>query len=94
MIDQATICVLQTISATASKNGIPVIFALLDQLDHDFNERVLEQIPQAVDISVPFDEKHTFIPKDIHPNGYANRMLADRLLRLLDDPFFAANGIA
>lgn len=80
MIDQATMSVLDAILDLARKHAVPVLFALLDQLDPEFNLLVTGQFSQAVDVSLPHDRKHTFMPKDIHPNAYANQRFAEALL--------------
>lgn len=79
MIDQATICVLRTILSLSAEYGVPVVIALLDQLDMEFNRLIMDEIPGAVDVSTPYDTDHTFLPLDIHPNVHANQLFADRL---------------
>ncbi len=80
MIDQATLCVLRTIVVLAARHGVPIVFALLDQLDLEFNQQVLDSFPQALDISIPIDADHSFLPHDPHPNVRANQLYASRLL--------------
>lgn len=79
MIDLATFRVLRSICDLAKANAIPVSLALLDQLDLKFNAAVLETFPEAVDVSTPYDNVHTFMPHDLHPNPTANRLFAERL---------------
>ena len=80
MIDQATLCVLKSIATLAASHTIPIVFALLDRMDPEFSELVLESFPQALDISVPLDVDHTFMPHDRHPNVRANQLYSARLL--------------
>jgi hypothetical protein len=80
MIDQATLCVLKAIAELADRRDIPIAFALLDQMDLEFNELVLSAFSQALDASIPIDADHTFLPHDPHPNVHANRLYAERLM--------------
>lgn len=83
MIDLATFQVLRSICDFAKTHAIPVSLALLDQLDLKFNVAVLESFPAAVDVSTPYDDAHTFMPHDLHPNPAANRLFAERLKPVL-----------
>jgi hypothetical protein len=85
MIDTATLAILSEIENLARGQGIPTRFALLDQQDLAFNTVVLQRFANTVDISVPFDEQHSFMPLDIHPNPTANRLFANRLLQPAKD---------
>lgn len=76
MIDEATFSVFKAISAHADEHEIPILFALLDRRDSYFNERMLSEFPQTIDVSVPHDREHTFRPYDLHPNALANRKFA------------------
>jgi hypothetical protein len=80
MLDQATFSIFNAIAEMAELHNVPVVFALLDQLDSEFNEGMLQNFPNALDVSTPWDEEHTFFPKDIHPNAYSNRLFSERLL--------------
>lgn len=80
MLDQATFSVFKAITEFSELHGIPVIIALLDQLDPEFNIAMLSGFSNAIDVSAPWDKSHTFLPKDIHPNAYANRLFSERLL--------------
>lgn len=75
MIDNATLTILAEIQDLAQTHSIPVQFALLDQ-----NDAVQKRFNSTLDISVPLDTDHSFLPLDRHPNQTANRIFADRLL--------------
>ena len=79
MINAASLAVLGLVRETAKAAGIPVQFALLDALDPAFNSAVQDRFDDTVEISTPYDEAHTFLPQDIHPNTVANQLFADRL---------------
>lgn len=80
MINAATLAVLKLVQQTAFDAGIPLKFALLDALDPGFSKAVTQRFPDAIDISAPHDNEHTFLPHDIHPNAYANQLYAQRLM--------------
>lgn len=80
MIDTATLTILAEIQDLAQTHSIPVQFALLDQNDPGFNDIVQKRFTSTLDISVPLDTVHSFLPLDRHPNQTANRIFADRLL--------------
>lgn len=79
MINEATLAVFDAIVDLADKQNVPIAFALLDNLDPEFNSLVLNRFSIAHDISTPFDAEHTFLPRNVHPNVLANRLFADRL---------------
>jgi len=85
MIDQATIGVIDAILGLAREHAVPVLFALLDQLDAEFNLLMTGKFSQTVDVSLPHDGEHTFMPEDIHPNAYANQRFAEALLPHVED---------
>lgn len=80
MVDQATLLVLRSICEFAKQRGIPVSLAILDQLDTEFNQLLMNSIPEVMDVSTPYDQEHTFIPHDLHPNPRANYLFAQRLI--------------
>jgi hypothetical protein len=78
MIDTLTVELLKHFVATGREAGVPVLIALLEQREPEYNARVLSEIPEAVDVSVPSDRKYT-LKSDTHPNAYANRIYAKKL---------------
>jgi hypothetical protein len=82
VLDQVLFGVLTEIEALAKHRGVPVTLALLDRHDPVFNTLFARQGEPYLDISVPFDEAHFFIPLDLHPNAHANAIYADRLMPL------------
>jgi lysophospholipase L1-like esterase len=88
MINCATLAVLEQVLETAQAANIPIRFVLLDALDPQFSRAVMNRFPDTKDISTPYDNDHTFLPDDIHPNVLANQLFADRLapvvLELID----------
>jgi hypothetical protein len=79
MTDEIMCAILDETSSFAAAHRIPIVFALLDQLDEELNATIAGRFVEALDISVPFDEEHIFIPADIHPNPYSNKLYASRL---------------
>lgn len=79
MVTAATLAVLEEVTAFAATHRIPIRFALLDQLDPAFNSVVTARFPTTLDVSVPHDADHAFLPMDIHPNVKANQLFATRL---------------
>lgn len=87
VLDLLAVAIFKEILALANANGIPVIFALLDQLDTQFNQLMTSTFCEAHDVSTPFNENYCFLPDDIHPNGLANRCFAKRLQLVIGDDF-------
>lgn len=85
MIDMATLRVLSEVAETAKANGIPLCFALLEDNDKGFCDLVCAHFEQAVDISVPNDATHRFLPHDAHPNAHSNALYAERLLPVVSE---------
>lgn len=85
MINGAFFATMRAVQAAARDRALPVRIAILDQLDPDFTAAVQREIPGTVDVSVPHDADHTFVPDDVHPNVAANRVFAERLLPVIDD---------
>ncbi|MGB3246335.1 MAG: hypothetical protein WBB25_17505 [Sulfitobacter sp.] len=81
MIDSATLAILAETQNLAKAHKIPIQFALLDQLDLGFNSAVQTRFDSTIDISVPLDSDHSFLPHDPHPNQVANRAFSDRLVK-------------
>lgn len=79
MINSATLAVLQLVRDLAERARIPLCFALLDSLDPCFSAAVTDRYGDTVDVSTPYDQDHTFLPHDIHPNAHANALFAERL---------------
>ena len=79
MITTATLAVLAEVRALAAQHALPLRFALLDQLDPDFNTAVTTRFPDTLDISQPHDGEHRFLPRDIHPNVRAAKLYASGL---------------
>jgi len=74
MLDQASFAVLDAISMRAEASGIPIAFAILDDLDPVFNRQLCERFDYARDISVPFDAEHFWLPYNNHPNAHSNEI--------------------
>ena len=85
MINAATLAVLGRVASEAHGAGVPVRFALLDALDASFTSAVCARFPDTLDVSTPYDQEHTFLPDDIHPNAKANALFAGRLMPLVDE---------
>lgn len=85
MIDDATFAVMSEIEIVAKEHGVPVQFALLDQLDTDFSTQLKKRFPDAMDVSCAHDRNFTFLPADPHPNVAANQLYAERLLPTVRD---------
>lgn len=79
MLDQATFATLQAAISLADENSIPTMIAVLDSVDMTFNNNLLARFENAVDISVPFDEDHFFLPHDTHPNARSNELFFRRI---------------
>lgn len=77
---EATFSALDMVRETAAVANVPLQLILLDNYDTDFSAALLERFSDAVDISVPGDKAHTFLPHDRHPNVAANKLYAERLL--------------
>jgi hypothetical protein len=78
-LDYLTTSVLAEIEEIASVHGIPIVLAVLDDIDNDFVTVLKRRFPDVLDVSTPYDTHHTFLPHDIHPNDHANRILSERL---------------
>ncbi|MBN8290538.1 hypothetical protein JI664_01035 [Rhodobacter sp. NTK016B] len=85
MINAATLAVLALVQETAQAADVPLRFVLLDALDPEFSRAVMDRFPQTIDVSTPYDQEHTFLPKDLHPNVAANRLFADRLVPFVSE---------
>ncbi len=83
MITAATLAVLELVRETARAAKVPLQFVLMDSLDPVFNTIVQNRFADTVDISTPYDQAHTFMPQDIHPNVTANSLFAGRLQPLI-----------
>jgi len=83
MITAATMAVLDLVHETAQAAGVPLQLVLLDSLDPTFNATVQNRFDDTVDISTPYDQEHTFMPQDIHPNVLANTLFSTRLQPLI-----------
>lgn len=94
MINVATLAVLDLVRDTACEANIPLRFVVLDQYDPDFTDTVLNRFDTAVDISTPHDTKHTFKPRDSHPNPHANRLFAQRLGVVVSDLCKVIGGVS
>jgi len=79
MLDQATFATFQAAISLAEKNNIQTMVAVLDSVDMTFNNNLLARFGNAVDISVPFDEDHFFLPHDSHPNARSNELFFQRI---------------
>jgi len=79
MLDQATFATLQAAVSLAKDNNIQTKIAVLDSVDMTFNAHLLSRFENAVDISVPFDDEHFFLPHDAHPNARSNELFFQRL---------------
>lgn len=79
MLDQATFAALRAAQSVARSNDIPLQVAVLDQVDPEFNSRLVEEVSGALDISVPFDAEHFLLPHNTHPNAHANSLFFERL---------------
>lgn len=84
MLDQVLFALLEEVDRMASLADLPIQFAFLDQVDKPLNALYSEKVPSGLDISVPYDPEHFFIPRNNHPNAYANQIYADRLLPIVD----------
>ncbi len=80
MIDTATVAILSEIEKLADRHNCPIQFALLDQQDPGFNNMIKSRFPSCLDVSVPLDQTHSFLPRDAHPNPRTNEIYAQRLL--------------
>ncbi|MGH1417052.1 MAG: hypothetical protein ACRBB0_26450 [Pelagimonas sp.] len=85
MIDSATLAILSEIQKLAKQHSCPIRFALLDQQDRGFNNAVRARFDGCLDISVPLDKTHSFLPQDAHPNQTANQKYASRLVKPAKD---------
>jgi hypothetical protein len=94
MIDTATLAILTEIEDLARVHGLPIRFVLLDRQDPGFNAAVRDQFPTTLNVSVPLDKQHCFMPVDMHPNQTANRIYASRLLEPAKDLIAQAMGAA
>lgn len=79
MLDQATFATLQAANSLAEKGNIQTMIAVLDSVDMTFNTNLLARFGNAIDISVPFDEDHFFLPHDSHPNAQSNELFFERI---------------
>lgn len=87
VLDLIAVEIFKEILVLARANRIPVIFALLDQLDSQFNHLMIKTFSETHDISNPYNEAYTFIPRDIHPNPLANQCFAEKLEPILRTSF-------
>jgi len=78
-LDYLTMALLREIREIADAHDIPIGIVLLDNIDEGFVEILRKLFPDTVDASAPYDEDHTFLPHDIHPNGRANDIFALKL---------------
>lgn len=83
MITSATMAVLDLVRETAQAANVPLQFVLLDSLDPVFSATVKNRFVDTKDISTPYDQEHTFMPRDLHPNVAANTLFATRLRPLI-----------
>ncbi len=84
MITDATLAALDLVRAEAEEAKLPLAFVLLDALAPRFNAAVRAKFEACLDISVPLDAAHTFLPHDGHPNARANALYAARLEPVVD----------
>ncbi|MEM8848440.1 MAG: hypothetical protein AAGE03_00250 [Pseudomonadota bacterium] len=84
MTMRAMFAVIDLVQSVAAEAGVPVRFALLDQVDPRVNEAMMAEIPQLMDVSTPYDEIHYFLPNDTHPNARSNRLFAERLSSVVE----------
>lgn len=84
LVDLPTIRLLEAIVTLARGNEIPLVIALLDNEDPPFNDMLLDRFEDVIDVSVPLDADHTFLPYDSHPNARANQLFAERLRPRID----------
>lgn len=80
VLDLITLAVFREIQKLANEHNVPVIFALLDQLDPCFNTLVTRSFSEAFDVSTPYSPDFTFQPHDLHPNAVANQYFSKQLL--------------
>ena len=89
ILDLASVGVLMAIREFAHAHSVPVLFALLDEIDPEFNRLICERFDCALDVATPHDIDHRFLPEDLHPNPASSAVYAERLLpavnRLLSD---------
>lgn len=79
MLDQATFAALHASKSLADKNGVKLLIAVLDSVDIGFNDGLLAEFTTALDISVPYDSDHFWLPYDSHPNARANVLFSERI---------------
>jgi len=84
VFDLVTIGVFQEILALADAHRVPVLIALLDQIDPQFNQLMIQTFCAAHDVSTPYEAAYHFQPDDLHPNALANRCFAERLLPIVE----------
>ena len=84
-LDKATIEMFRMIGSFAKDHKIPYKIVLLDSIDPDFNKIITEQVDNVADISTPFNEEFTYIPKDVHPNARANKIFFERLVPMVNE---------
>lgn len=84
MLDHVLFSLLDEVGRMAAQADLPIQFAFLDQVDGPLNQLYSEKIPRGLDISVPYDTEHFFIPRNNHPNAHANALYSERLLPVID----------
>lgn len=83
MVDVATISLFEAISKFAEESGVKIAVALLDKRETDLNAVLFDKLPKAVNISIPINKRHTWLPVDTHPNVYGNKVYFDKLKPLI-----------
>jgi lysophospholipase L1-like esterase len=78
-LDNLMIALLREIREMAAAQDIPTALVLLDSVDESFAGIMQKQFPDLLDVSTPYNTDHTFLPHDIHPNGRANEIFAQKL---------------
>jgi len=84
MVTDATLAALDMVLDETHRADLPLVFALLDTSDLQFNAAVAARFANCVDIALPFDAKHTHLPHDGHPNAHANTLYARGLTPVID----------
>lgn len=83
VLDLVTLAVFREIRNLAIDQNIPVIFALLDRLDHTFNQLMTQNFMETSDVSTPYNDSFSFQPLDLHPNAAANQCFFKGLLPVI-----------
>lgn len=85
LTDLATVSLFKAINKFGSENNVKIIIALMDKRQNYYNQLLQKQVVEnVIDISIPINAKHTWLPLDTHPNVNGNRVYFEKLAPIIE----------